>query len=235
MRALSQLEFYAPDQERDSDGRFGSGTTTVDPAEAFTQGASERHWENVTGAPAFRQALDSGLLADHKDAVLGYTNNDYSMINDELRGFGHGSPYALRQIELLDKVAAGTTLPEATIVLRGFAADPETLNDLKQGSIYHDNAFASTTLAAGQAKDFAVDNLDGCHGCEPVILAMHLPEGTHGFPGDSLEREWVLPRGSRFEVESHEVTQTVGKWSGTFTFHLVTARYIPPTRTSITL
>ena len=204
----------------------GSGET-LDPSVAFTEGASLARWARVTGGPATSRAdsmklrfVDDGrLTADQQNAIGAYTTAAYGAINGGLRGSERTeSKWLDAKIKNLDAATYKFQLNEDAVVVRGFSATTEQLNDLLPGSIFHDPGYASTSLDAKTAIDFARDN--AVNGKDAVVLAMSLPAGTSGFPGAADEREWVLPRGSRFEVQSHE-TATDG-------MHYVVAKYIPP-------
>jgi hypothetical protein len=232
---LQRLEFDVANEARDDHGRWTSGSddevkaaladqvkairearasNSLNPAIAFTTGCSEAAWGRITGGP----------IRLNIPAVMDYTGSKYDAINGYLRETERTDPkYAAPTVASLDDVCRWNKLNEDTTVIRGIAV-PEELADseLQPGSRYSDPGYSSTSLDAQTALDFARSNA-GNHDAGdsvPVALAMHLPAGTNGFPGTAYEREWVLPRGSSFEV----LTNDVGS-DGT---RYVTARYIPP-------
>lgn len=87
---------------------------------------------------------------------------------------------------------------------RGMHASDELLGQLKVGEVFEDPAYLSTSLDSRVAGDFA---LSADPGRTPTLLSI---EGYNGVDVSQISRytteaEILFPRGSRFEVTSHDV------------------------------
>jgi hypothetical protein len=88
----------------------------------------------------------------------------------------------------------------------------ENFNDIKVGDVIEDKGFVSTSLRPSLAADFAYYNQSVQS--QGFVFKMDLPQGTKGlFPSSVLgldggmtrtEAEFLLPRGSKFEILSKE-------------------------------
>ena len=108
-----------------------------------------------------------------------------------------------KEIDAAIEIAPRTTEP--FISYRGVSGDElvEFLYQFTPGTVYEDNGFASTTLNFDIARDFTT--ITGGTGKTRVLRIVN-PEGSKGIMLDAFwgtqgtESEWLLPRGTKFEV-----------------------------------
>jgi hypothetical protein len=142
-------------------------------------------------------------------AIDAYKGADYNVINTYLRtGKVQLQPGAeapvlkIKEIDKAMKVAPG--LPEPVLSFRGLnsvESDPldQMFSAMRPGDSWVDKGYSSTTLNREFAETFA----DGW------LITVENPAGTKGVMIDGLfdypgvkEQEWLLPRGTDFEVIS---------------------------------
>lgn len=178
------------------------------------------------GADAFR-VLDGmpqrELTGDAARAVTDYQSPaNYTTVNQFLRGQARGILRPLRArtarkiIAKVDDVMAQTpALPEPIVVWRG---QPARALDLREGQIFIDEGFTSTSLRQDIAEDFTLGRWTAA-GKQPLtaaertagaeIFRIKVPAGSRGLwmrrgVGDALD-EYVLPRGTSFRVVKRRV------------------------------
>ena len=163
---------------------------------------------------------------DALEAVSDYVSPPGSAaINNSLRSGeppkdDYGEVDRLRQQEIhdLDRVIKGYTLNSPATVYRGLSLSPELERKLKPGATFSDKAFTSTSSSLTWAARFAamrsgqdtqtgegvhLQNADTVDG-KPAIMRLTVPAGGHMAPGETDIGEYVLPRNSRFHVDSIE-------------------------------
>lgn len=128
------------------------------------------------------------------------------------RGLRDGST-SFSMVRDLDSAIKKHEVKYDTTVYRGIALSPGI--DLTPGGTLTDVAYTSTTSdremaqkfaelrTTGQAEglnDFMVNALGG----EPVVMEIKVPAGAHMMPGDDSVDEFVLPRNSKFKIDSFE-------------------------------
>jgi SPP1 gp7 family putative phage head morphogenesis protein len=171
--------------------------------------------------PEFSNA-GSTPTPEMKKALIDYKQADYRSINSWSRNpdkFKEGllkrnsietSNEIMQKTEALAKeidaaieIAPRTTEP--FISYRGVSGDElvEFLDQFTPGTVFEDNGFASTTLNFDIARDFTT--ITGGTGKTRVLRIVN-PEGSKGIMLDAFwgtqgtESEWLLPRGTKFEV-----------------------------------
>lgn len=150
------------------------------------------------------------LTKREKEAVVGYTDGNFSALNTFLRN--HGSDpadmrFALgttegrihgRTIQNMDGAVQKGTFEQPATLFRG--SGPGHFNGLKPGDTFVDHGYVSTSVFRGIAEGFAAD--DG------KIIEIDAPKGTHaldvaaglGDPEARYEGERVLGRDHAFKV-----------------------------------
>lgn len=85
-------------------------------------------------------------------------------------------------------------LPDDTVLYRGAGLETE----YKVGQTITDKGFASSTSDRTLAAKFAKSN--SIPGTKPTVLEIEAPKGTKVVAGNEIEKETILPRGSKFTV-----------------------------------
>lgn len=156
------------------------------------------------------------IAREHEDAVARYQGNTGYKINEVLRDPQISDEGYRKQIDSLDAaIQEASALKEPLEVFRGVASnvgrDNEFWSKMEVGDVFQDDGFVSTSLDPKIAGDFAFANalFEG----QGFVFRMTLPAGTKGlFPLSVLrdnavsrqEAEFILPRGSKFEILSKE-------------------------------
>jgi hypothetical protein len=151
--------------------------------------------------------------------LLEYTQDDYYMVNRELRdssesSLGDVDPDALKIVNAIDSLMdAAPTLPQDLVLYRGIhsAYSNKVIMTLNVGDLFTDKGFVSTSFDSEVAEDFSSygsDLPDTSEGSE-IVLEIVAPEGTRGIfvPGyfkddPKNEQEIILDRGTTFRVIS---------------------------------
>lgn len=195
---------YSPDQEREDNGRFGSGGGSGG-------GNSEETIDNVSEAG---RAWGKSLSRDQKDAIGDYTE-DSERINSALRNDLLIKDSDVEMVERIDEALASASIPEDVTVYRGMDFDP----GWESGESVEDAAFMSTSMNRDVAGEFSGKN--------GVTVEFVAPAGTHAAYLGKLSRshsegEVLFPRNTRLEVVSKEgshykmrIAATVAGGSGT--------------------
>lgn len=168
---------------------------------------NERHLEKIHGSLVSHYIYDHGD-AEHISRFTHGTPSDHGSrsFNSALH---RGTPLSFTQAQLrdnLDRIATKHQAPQNLTVYRG-------MNKGSAGVSTQHNSYTSTSLHPGQALEFATpDKTDGMlH-----VMKIHVPKGSHGIyaggyshssagdhESDSFEheKEFILPRGSKFQTE----------------------------------
>lgn len=144
-----------------------------------------------------RIGYTSSLTKGEKDAALKYSGSAYVSINAALRA-GKGHPVTKELDKALDKA----TVQKDIVVHRGISGDfANQLGSLGVGDTFHDKAYVSTS--AGKSSAFG--------GQAEVHITV--PKGMKAGPIPSHspgEREYLIPRNTRFEVTHIEKATSGG-------------------------
>ena len=171
----------------------------------------------------------SSLTDDEFAAIKAYKGADYSRINDPLRGTNVSEAWGFRPMDTetrikrtaeLDSALQKGELPTNTMLYRGMITENLLLNDtgtpLKVGSVFTDKGFTSTSHKLSAASRFGDADYQAV-GTKGTKTVMHIKAaagtkgGFIGLGNKSLikvdaEREFLLPRGSKFMVTKIEVS-----------------------------
>lgn len=181
---------YNEDQERDDNGRFGSGS-------------GDKNFAEVAG----ESSVSTEEAYDLTDAQLRYcamySEMGYEAVNTGLRGgdISGLDPASVQIITNLDEAIHGSTMKEDAVVYRGLsAARADKLGEMI-GEDYKDAAFVSTSKNPDIALGFSAEGEDN------IVLAITVPAGNNALDMTSEkstfshEKEVLLPRGSSFRVD----------------------------------
>lgn len=138
-------------------------------------------------------------------ALFYYGGNMYRPINRYLRGYQKGREGLYDLIKLINSVVLHNATPENIVVYR--STHIKVVKQLcgkpilRNGLIFADKAFFSTSLNAGCAFDY------GKVHCRDCLLKLYLPKGTKGaylsYKGtfsNLNEQEYLLPTNTKFEI-----------------------------------
>lgn len=135
------------------------------------------------------------LPPDSKSAIKSYAGEGYKQTNGWLRQGGDASaPSQLgHQVRAIDAAIEKSVVPEDIRVFRGLKTIPP---GLKEGAVFHNHGFVSTSLSKDSADGFVGD----------AVMNIRIRKGAKGAMIDSLsgydEHELLLPRSSKFKVIS---------------------------------
>lgn len=184
---------------------FRPGTTSQFASVTGRQGRRDFQQLSEEEGDRLGKELAAKVSAEEKTAVDDYVGSQYFHVNKQLRGqpaesdaFDYRSPEKYTEmIRYLDSVVAkGRGLPRDTLLYRGTS---EPLDRFKEGMVFTDNGFASTTH---QTHLMGRKKVSGT----PIntILQIQAPKGTPGaFVQEfstSREAEVLLGRGRQFRV-----------------------------------
>jgi hypothetical protein len=165
--------------------------------------ASERWRSNLN---------EAGRRGVERYARIG--GGEWRQMNDYLRNNRAGDAEIDTAIEELDEAffTSGAELPDDLTLHRGMRGEYTTqFYEAHQagnlvGTTIRNPGYSSTTMNQDRATDWAFSGSGNPVREKPVVLEIQAPAGTPAiFPGDLSahgvnETEWVLPRGSEFEV-----------------------------------
>lgn len=208
---------YSDDQPRDEGGRFGSGGG--ESATAMTPSAVDASIAGL-GAPDYQAGNVTEAQADaHEAYVAPGTAGRINDALDEGRPLGPTDKETVQGMDSLMKPSS-----EDAIVYRGMVLPADM--DLKPGDELTTAGFLSTTSDAATAEAFATahstgdflmpghdaaQEVQGMFAKEPgtpTTMAIRIPAGTMGTPGDHQLKEAVLARDTTLTVRG---TTTDGK------------------------
>ncbi len=142
------------------------------------------------------EAHEAKLTDEEKDAQTKYGITWHRHVNNSLRtGERHPNEEHAARIDKvvkdLDSAIAKSAAPQNMVVYRG--TDHPGFADLKVGDRVIDKGYTSTSLDKGTAGGFA--------GKSGTVFHIEVPKGFATAPvGGASEAEFLLPRGSKFEV-----------------------------------
>lgn len=165
--------------------------------------------------------------SEHGVNVEHYTNEGYEEINSFLRTgkaseTGSYEPDELREfVRSIDREISKTSAPRDMVLFRG-TSGVEKFENLKEGDVFVDKAFVSTTTNLDTVNQFMSTALSDTFDSRPFqkgyVLEISVPKGskvlsvnkyfedvsgTYG-PTEGIreENEHILPRGTKFRVDS---------------------------------
>ena len=115
------------------------------------------------------------------------------------------------EVPVLDRIIASHTVTKTTTLYRGMAMSPALAAQLKPGTVFTDKGFTSTSDSANWAGKFARLRVSGSDplmgevpalGGKPAVMDITVPAGSHMAPGDLGIKEYILPRGGSYRVDS---------------------------------
>jgi hypothetical protein len=142
------------------------------------------------------------LTDNVKQTITGYTNYDYTDINNALHGNISMIDDLKAKVADIDKAVDGFEIKESMTVFRGTNA--AYYSDWEMGNIKKFDAYASTSLLKSDAKWFY--KRQSKLGNEPIMLEIRVPAGTKGmYIGDQTgfkvnQAELLLNRGLSYKV-----------------------------------
>lgn len=173
--------------------------------DAQTLRALSRYAEPVTSLiPPQSDFVPISDFGTSLSVVLDYKSPLYKRINGNLRSGGQPTKKDL----LRDALIAKHTNAEEMILLRGFTPKGVSVTlestgekSFRPGMKFKDPGYVSTTRDAGVARSFA--------GGKGVVLRVKVPKQSNILPVNPTDKPWrtdefVLPRGSEFEVISYD-------------------------------
>lgn len=115
------------------------------------------------------------------------------------------------EVPVLDRIIASHTVTKTTTMYRGMAMSPALAAQLKPGAVFTDKGFTSTSGSLKWAQEFAHMRVSGddpmlgdvpALGGKPAVMNITVPAGSHMAPGDISIKEYILPRGGSYRVDS---------------------------------
>ena len=176
------------------------------------------------------------LPAENKTAIVDYSTDGFDDINKYWRKSGDWERIDVEKVkhqtQKIDESISTFILKDDIEVYRGIDLgviadlfpEAEELKDLV-GSVYSDQAFASTSPVLKVAKKFVEQN-----GTDGIILALDIPQGKgkgayldaisaygeSSIGADLAEYEFLLKRGAKFEIYAVDESGTIpivkGRW-----------------------
>ena len=186
---------YDEDQPRDEAGRFSSNGGGGDNR-TYSEVVRERN------------------LIEEQVALRAYTSYDFLSINTALRN--DKAEVQGTTITALDRlIATQPPLTESVTVYRGVVGSiAEELSQLEEGDTFTDKAYSSTSLQESVAEHFGSTGGFRDYDTPTLKLSITIPEGSRVLNVDSYsaanglterqESEFLLPRGSTFEVQGFD-------------------------------
>jgi len=210
-------------QQNHAGGRTGGGKVYSDLKEfindnvpVYSTHLDDR--EDATNRTILSQSTKEGLIAqENKNAVNSYQGSGGPKINEALRDPQISEEGYRKYIDGLDQaIVNAPPLGQNITVYRGVQSnvgrDNEFWRSMEVGDVIEDKGFVSTSLYPELAASFAYAQQSV--GAQGFVFKMNLPAGTKGlFPASVLgleeprttrEAEFLLPRGSKFEILSRE-------------------------------
>lgn len=151
------------------------------------------------------------VSADEREVLRRYTHGDYVAINADLRGDDAGDPHIWRDINVLQRILGGASLPQDLIVYRGVDrsyADHLHASGINRDDIIQDRAFLSTTADRTVARRFIGFEPDG------LLLRIKLPKGSKAldvspYSSNAEEREVLLLCDTQLRVVGYDEEEDV--------------------------
>ena len=159
--------------------------------------------------PEFR--VGGEMPFEYSSALATYKSQGYERINEVLRDpIGARERYEYFEIARAEgtignmdrAIELAPPLPQSITTYRGIKGDVASrFADMEVGTVFQDNAFVSTTLKKRTAEAFAITDE------KRLVIEIISPKGQRGVMldqfGSQFEKEWLLPRGLKFEVVSN--------------------------------
>lgn len=165
----------------------------IDPGMQPTAEMNERVYKQFLG-------FDQKLETSERNAILNYSGSGYASINNKLRSSkGKEVSETIKNMDKAFKKAPALT--EDLVVRRGVGSSGGVFDKLQTGDVFQDHGFVSTSAKPGGGFS------------KSTSIHIRVPKGAKGIYMDSKlslhssEREFLLPRGSKFRVTG---VKTVG-------------------------
>jgi hypothetical protein len=170
------LKHLAGQHDQEAHG-VGGGARELPAPATPKRGAPDKHPKATASTYDFtgkdkdrgKEVLDesfqewrNSLSEEESKAIRAYTGSGYVKINKALRA---GKPPSAES-ELIDKALQRAEMPADVIVTRGMLTLDKSVLSLRKGSVFHDNAFQSTSTEFGFAGN--------------VRMRIHVPKGSKG-------------------------------------------------------
>lgn len=222
---LSEFEKHAPGKHNQQSHAGGRGGKVYSDLKDFVAeeklriAPSDAEADKITDAITTSQMGPNQELAapNSKNAVMMYQGNQGKKINEALRDPQISEDAWQRYINDIDNaIETSPALKQPITVYRGVTynvgRDNKFWDKMEVGDVIEDKGYVSTTLRPSLAADFAYyyQSVES----QGFVFKMNLPAGTKGiFPASVLgltggmtrtEAEFLLPRGSKFEILSKE-------------------------------
>ena len=143
------------------------------------------------------QGWANSLTDEEKNAVRGYQQQTFGLVNDTLRGHrpdDDKTPFARQESQKLDTALDSADVPYNVTTYRGMV-NP----GLSVGAEFTDLGYGSTTLAPAIARARAQ-----AHGDQGVVARIKVPQGAKGAYVETVtpidQAELLLHRGTRYRV-----------------------------------
>jgi hypothetical protein len=179
---------------------LGADGSPVGGNPAVLGGNSSRDYSKL----ATSQESSMRLKTTEREALQHYASNHpsdgYQQINQGLRK-GDGNCSSCGK---LDSAISKSEVTKDVQVFRGASLPESVLASLKSGAEFTDKGYVSTSLDHNTASKFAAGS---------AVFSIHVPKGLKGIFAshytENDEKELLLPRGSKFRVDS--VTHSGGR------------------------
>ncbi len=232
------VQKYSPDQPRDENGQWASGTSGVlrdikanivpmgPIVSVLTRIGWLTHGLDIKVDPEFESLAERqkmNLTKDQWDIVKGYTamsNKVNDVLRNDLGAVARFLHWDKKKIDNLIAVVNSAKLPESKMLYRG--AIFKDVSVLKRGNVFSDKGFISTTTNPAEAYRYAIEDEHSARGTS-VLFRVASPKGSiglvvpkqHAYNPDS--HEVILPPSSRFEITKVEEVKTMSpEFSGLF-------------------
>ena len=200
-----------------------SGVDDIMPAEeAAPEEQKQMTPDEVLGYQREQGFSKESVTPLQEKAIAAYRGADYSAINEYLRTgqkYHGGMPFGTLEKyipEITKTINAAPVLPAPITTYRGVSGSyAETIGKYKPGTIYKDKGFTSTALISETAGYFA----ELRNNQQFLRIEIDIPAGTKGLDMTGFirarnpetgvidkkgEAEWLLPKGSKFEVTAND-------------------------------
>ncbi len=235
-RIVAQLDNekrYDPEQPRDADGKFGSGSgggggdsndASENPDAPSWAGGDVGSYQNGRAREEAVSAQQSdyvdSLDPDQQNSVFQYTKGGFGDINSALRGAPDSLPAKKKERALLEADAINSAIADAPrletdeVVFRGVSVealgldmesdDYETDVANLKGRAFTDKGIVSTSFQSEIADNFVDQRTSNAR------MVIRVPKGSSALAPGALahnahERELLLPSGTDFEIESTSI------------------------------
>lgn len=157
---------------------------------------------------AVSPAIDLGswpenLPTNEFEAVSDYISvRGSAALNGPLRAGRVPDPPRDTEMAALDALIYDHVLKQQATVYRGMAMSQKWKDLLKPGAVFSDKGYTSTTTDPRKAANFAEWRSKGRNDAEPCYMQITVPAGYHTAPGMPKLSEYILPRFTRYRVDS---------------------------------